>query len=85
MMTKVKVYVTLRESVVDPQGSAATKALQKAGHSELKEVRIGKFIELSLDENTKNIEETVHTLCKNLLVNTEIEDYRFEIEEGDAK
>lgn len=84
-MTKVKVYVTLRESVVDPQGSAATKALQKAGHSELKEVRIGKFIELSLDENTENIEETVHTLCKNLLVNTEIEDYRFEIEEGDAK
>ncbi|MBS4179476.1 phosphoribosylformylglycinamidine synthase subunit PurS [Lederbergia citrea] len=84
-MYKVKVFVTLKESVVDPQGSAATKALQKIEFPEVKDVRIGKFIELTVEKTEKNIEETVHEMCCNLLVNTVIEDYRFEIEEVGAQ
>ena len=48
-MTKVNVYVTLRESVVDPQGIAAKEALQTLGYKEVESVRIGKLIELELD------------------------------------
>ncbi|MBS4209588.1 phosphoribosylformylglycinamidine synthase subunit PurS [Bacillus sp. FJAT-50079] len=84
-MYKVKVYVTLKESVVDPHGSAATKALQKAEFTEVQDVRIGKYMEVTIEKTEKNIEETVHKLCRDLLVNTVIEDYRFEIEEVEAK
>jgi len=81
MMYKVKVFVTLKESVIDPQGSAATKALQKLDYPEVQNVRVGKYIELTLNNTDQNIEETVHNICKELLVNKEVEDYRFEIEE----
>jgi len=85
MMYKVKVFVTLKESVIDPQGSAATKALQKHDFSEVQEVRVGKYIELKIKNTDQNIEDTVHNMCKSLLVNKEVEDYRFEIEEVGAQ
>ncbi len=47
-MTKVNVYVTLRESVVDPQGVATIEALQTMGYKEVENVRIGKLIELEI-------------------------------------
>ncbi|MCR2823412.1 phosphoribosylformylglycinamidine synthase subunit PurS [Lederbergia panacisoli] len=84
-MYKVKVFVTLKESVIDPQGSAATKALQKLDFPEVQNVRVGKYIELTLNNTDENIEETVHNICKGLLVNKEVEDYRFEIEEVGAQ
>lgn len=80
-MYKVNVFVTLKESVIDPQGSAATKALQKLDFPEVQDVRVGKYIELKLEKTDKDIEVTVHNICKGLLVNKEVEDYRFEIEE----
>lgn len=81
-MTKVNVYVTLRESVVDPQGTAAEQALQNMGYEEVKNVRIGKLIELEIDGTAPEIEARVDEMCKKLLVNRVIEDYRFEIEEA---
>lgn len=84
-MYKVKVFVTLKESVVDPQGSAATKALQNSEFPEVQDVRVGKYIELNIEKSNKEIEETIHDMCKNLLVNTVVEDYRFEIEEVGAE
>ncbi|WP_144460921.1 phosphoribosylformylglycinamidine synthase subunit PurS [Siminovitchia fortis] len=83
-MYKVKVFVTLKESVIDPEGAAATKELKKSDFPEVENVRVGKYIELTIDK-TENVEEAVHDMCKNLLVNTEVEDYRFEIEEAAAK
>lgn len=80
-MTKVTVYVTLRESVVDPQGIAAQNALQAKGFQELTSVRVGKLIELEVDSTTGNLEERVKEMCESILVNQVIEDYRFEIEE----
>lgn len=79
-MTKVTVYVTLRESVVDPQGIAAEDALQAKGFQEVKNVRIGKLIELEVD-STDHLDARVKEMCESLLVNQVIEDYRFEIEE----
>ena len=81
-MTKVNVYVTLRESVVDPQGIATTDALQNMGFTEIKSVRIGKLIELELDEATTDIDARVKEMCDKLLINRVIEDYRYEIGEA---
>ncbi|AMQ05042.1 phosphoribosylformylglycinamidine synthase subunit PurS [Sporosarcina sp. FSL K6-1540] len=84
-MTKVNVYVTLRESVVDPQGVATKEALQTMGYKEVENVRIGKLIELELDESVTNIDARVKEMCEKLLVNKVIEDYRYEIGEVAGK
>jgi phosphoribosylformylglycinamidine synthase len=79
-MYKVKVYVTLRESVLDPQGGAVKRALHTMKYSEVEEVRIGKYMELTLN-NTDDVEKRIDEMCSKLLANTVIEDYRYEIEE----
>ncbi|RAK15075.1 phosphoribosylformylglycinamidine synthase [Anoxybacillus vitaminiphilus] len=80
-MYKVKVYVTLRESVLDPQGTAVKGALHSLSYNEVKDVRIGKFMELMIEKSERNIDELVREMCEKLLANTVIEDYRYEIEE----
>ncbi|EGQ26037.1 MULTISPECIES: phosphoribosylformylglycinamidine synthase subunit PurS [Sporosarcina] len=84
-MTKVTIYVTLRESVVDPQGIATTDALQKMGFEEVKSVRVGKLIELEMDGSEQAVEARVKEMCDELLINKVIEDYRFEIGEVAGK
>lgn len=84
-MTKVNVYVTLRESVVDPQGIAAKEALQTMGYQEVENVRIGKLIELELAGSAIEIDARVKEMCDKLLVNKVIEDYRYEIGEVAGK
>lgn len=81
-MKKVKVYVTLRESVLDPQGSAVMGSLHKMGYGEVEDVRIGKYLELMIQDGERNVEVLVDEMCHKLLANTVIEDYRFEIEEA---
>ena len=84
-MKKVKVYVTLRESVLDPQGSAVMGALHSMDYKEVKDVRIGKFLELQIEEGTRDIDTVVKEMCEKLLTNTVIEDYRYEVEEAVSK
>lgn len=84
-MTKVNIYVTVRESVVDPQGVATTEALQKMGYEEVKSVRIGKLIELEVEGSEQTIEARVNDMCNELLINKVIEEYRFEIGEVAGK
>ena len=79
-MYKVKVFITLRESVLDPQGVAVKKSLHAMEYNEVDEVRIGKYMELTLTDN-KDIDTRVKEMCEKLLANTVIEDYRFEVEE----
>lgn len=82
-MLKAIVYVTLRESVLDPQGSAVKGALHSLGFDEVQEARIGKYMELALNTSDRaQAEERVREMCEKLLANTVIEDYRFEIVEG---
>lgn len=80
-MIKVKVYVTLRESVLDPQGSAVRTSLHALTYDEVEEVRIGKYMELTLSKTEKDVDARVKEMCEKLLANTVIEDYRYEIEE----
>lgn len=80
-MYKVKVFVTLKESVLDPQGVAVKNSLHTMSYKDVTDVRIGKYLELTLDEKTANVEETVKEMCDRLLANPVIENYRYEIEE----
>lgn len=80
-MLKVKVYVTLRESVIDPQGAAVKNALQSLSYNEVADAKVGKYIELTLDKGTTNVDEKVKEMCERLLVNANIENYRYDIEE----
>lgn len=79
-MVKVKVYVTLKEGVLDPQGKAVNNSLHKLGYEEVKDVRIGKYMELMV-EDTVNLEERVREMCDKILANPVIEDFRYEVEE----
>jgi len=80
-MYKAKVYVTLRESILDPAGSAVEGSLHRLGFGEVKNVRMGKFITLNLDGVTSkdSAEKKLADMCEKLLANTVIEDYTFEI------
>lgn len=81
-MKRVKIYVTLRESVLDPQGSAVKDSLHTMGYSEVADVRIGKYLELQIDPSERDIDGIVKEMSEKLLANTVIEDYRYEIEEA---
>lgn len=78
---KAKVYVTLKKGVLDPQGKAVMGALKSMSFDEVKDVRVGKFMELELDGKSKDEEEKrLREMCERLLANTVIENYRIEIE-----
>ncbi|KIL50665.1 phosphoribosylformylglycinamidine synthase [Jeotgalibacillus alimentarius] len=81
-MMKVKVHVTLRESVLDPQGTAVKNSLHAMNYHEVQDVRIGKYLELLIEPSDRPIEETVKEMCEKLLANTVIENYEFEVEEA---
>lgn len=79
-MIKAKIFVTLKNGILDPQGRAIQQSLHTLGFSTVEEVRIGKFMELDLNEtDTTSAENTIKSMCEKLLANTVIEDYRFEI------
>jgi phosphoribosylformylglycinamidine synthase PurS subunit len=80
-MFKVKVFVTLRESVLDPQGKAVTHSLHALDFSEVQDVRIGKYMELTIEKSARPINEVIEEICAKLLANPVIEDYRYEVEE----
>ncbi|SDI40752.1 phosphoribosylformylglycinamidine synthase subunit PurS [Alteribacillus bidgolensis] len=80
-MVKVQVYVTLKEGVLDPQGSAITNSLHTMNYNEVKSVQTGKYIELEV-EKTDDLEERVKEMCEKLLSNPVIEDYTYTIGEA---
>jgi len=73
---KTRVYVTLKNGVLDPQGKAIHHALEGLGFSGVNDVRAGKLIELDLADGVS--EEDVEAMCRKLLANTVIENYRIE-------
>ena len=77
---KAKVYVTLKKSVLDPQGKAVEQALSTLGFLEAKNVRVGKYIELELGVTDKaQADEKIKMMCEKLLANTVIEEFRYEL------
>ena len=81
MVKKARVFVTLKRGVLDPQGSAVNRALHAMGYGEVADVRLGKLVELTLDEKVPEAQERarIEEMCKKLLANTVIEDYRIEL------
>ncbi len=75
---KVRVYVTLKKGVLDPQGQAVQKTLASKVYLEVADVRIGKYIELQVADNTPVAR--LEQMCRKLLANTVIEDFRIESE-----
>jgi len=77
-----KVYVTLKPTVNDPQGLTIKGALQTLGFNSVKDVRAGKYIEIRIDEkDEEKARSKVHEMCKKLLANPVIENFRFELEQ----
>ena len=80
---KVKIYITLKEGVLDPQGKAVEHALRGLGFEDVEGVRQGKLIELDLtDTDHKSARKRVADMCEKLLANTVIENYDIEISES---
>ncbi len=81
---KAKVYVTVRKNVLDPQGTAVERALHQSGFTAAKNVRIGKMIEMQIDDSKglskAQAEAELKKMCEKFLANMVIEDYRVEIE-----
>lgn len=74
------VYVTLRPSVLDPAGTAVQSGLAQLGFDGVDRLRIGKYIELTLEaEDEASASQQLDAMCDRLLANTTIENYRFEI------
>ena len=77
-----RVIVTPKPVVNDPQGITVKQGLVTLGFREVSDVRIGKYIEISLDvNNEQEARQRVEAMCKQLLANQVIEDFRFEIEQ----
>ncbi|HRU39288.1 MAG TPA: phosphoribosylformylglycinamidine synthase subunit PurS [Candidatus Goldiibacteriota bacterium] len=80
-MPKVKIYVTLKDGVLDPQGKTVKNALEKMGYANLEEVRIGKYIEIEAQNgNKEKLSKEINEICDKLLANPNIEKYKFTIE-----
>ena len=73
---KTRVYITLKNGVLDPQGKAIHHALEGLGFGGVNDVRAGKLIELDLADSVS--EADIDAMCRKLLANTVIENYRIE-------
>ena len=79
---KARVYVTLKRGVLDPQGKTVCASLHQLGYREVTDVRIGKYLEVTLGGLPRQEAELrLRAMCEKLLANTVIEDFRFEIQE----
>ena len=80
---KAYVYVSLKKSVLDPQGKTIQNALRKMGYKGLEEVRQGKYFELTLDGGLtrSEAEAEVGRMAREVLTNPVIEEFRFSLEE----
>ncbi|EQB02720.1 phosphoribosylformylglycinamidine synthase [Sphingobium quisquiliarum P25] len=73
---KARIFVTLKGGVLDPQGKAIHHALEGLGFTGVNDVRAGKLIELDLADGTSD--DDIDAMCRKLLANTVIENYRIE-------
>ena len=82
-MYLARVYVTLKPTVNDPQGLTIEGGLKSLGFDTVDSVRAGKYMEIRLDAASEaEAKSSVTEMCKKLLANPVIEDFRFEVDEG---
>jgi len=79
---KARVFVTPKRGVLDPQGKAVERSLHALGFAEAHDVHIGKYIEMTLEGvDPADARRRTDEMCRRLLANGVIEDYRFELDE----
>jgi phosphoribosylformylglycinamidine synthase len=79
---RVKIFISLKQGVLDPQGKAIENSLHTLGYRDVRDVRMGKYLELEVESSSRGaVESRVREVCDKLLANPVIEDYRFEIGE----
>ena len=79
-MYKATINVTLKKSVLDPQGKTVLHALESLGFKDAKDLRVGKYFELAIDAASKQqAESRVKEMCDKVLINPVIEEYSFQI------
>jgi len=80
ILYKSRIKITLRKSILDPQGKAVEHSIESLGYKNIKDTRIGKYIELTIDSASEaEASKTTDEVCKKLLSNPVIEDYEFEV------
>jgi len=81
-MLLAKIFVTLKQGVLDPQGEAVGQGLKAMGYENVTSVRVGKYLEVKLDTDDKiSAGQQVDEMCRRLLANPVIEEYRYVLEE----
>ncbi|MGB2869913.1 MAG: phosphoribosylformylglycinamidine synthase subunit PurS [Bacteroidota bacterium] len=84
-MFQAKIVVTLRKSILDPQGKAVQHGIHSLGYRSVEDVRIGKFIEMHVDAKTREEAERVtKEACQKLLANPVMEDFSFDLKEVES-
>lgn len=78
---KARVIVMPKAAVLDPQGAAVKDAMQHLGMPEVQSVRIGKFMEIEVSGDGAQVEARLHTICRDLLSNPVIEDYKLQLDQ----
>ncbi len=77
----VKVYISYRKGVLDPQGVAVEKAAHSLGFEKVKDVRVGKYVTMKIEaDSEEEVEKEIKEMAKRFLVNPVIEEFSFEIE-----
>ena len=81
-MLKAEINITLKRTVSDPQGLTVKHALESLGYKDVVDLRMGKSVIIKLNsKNKKKAQQQINQMCKKLLANPIIEDYRFKIKE----
>jgi phosphoribosylformylglycinamidine synthase len=79
-MYHVKIYITYKESILDPQGETIKKTLHQLDYQNVNSVTVGKYFEIELAASDEDPEVEVKRMCDELLANVNMESYRYEIE-----
>ena len=78
-----RIFITPKRGILDPQGKAVSSSLHSLGFDEVRDVRMGKYLEVQLDDATSSDPQArVRNMCERLLANGVIEDFRFELVDG---
>lgn len=81
-MTTVRIFVTYKPSVFDPQGAAITDAIHTLGHDEVASIAVGRFFDLQFDDQVQDLDAAVKDVAEKLLVNFNMETYHYQVLEA---
>lgn len=77
---RARVYITPKADILDPAGKAVERSLHALGFADVENVRLGKYVELQIGGERATAQQRLDEMCRRLLANGVIEDYRFEID-----